>query len=75
MNTSNASNSSDSTIALRPGDILNSSSNNHNSNHSLNGTTKKRVLDEYNDLKIEKSMSNLVSGGEIQGKIIIGVYD
>jgi len=36
---------------------------------------KRRDLDAYSELIIEKSMSNLVSGGEIQGRILIGVYD
>jgi hypothetical protein len=36
---------------------------------------KGRELDAYSELMIEKSMANLVSGGEIQGRILIGVYD
>jgi hypothetical protein len=36
---------------------------------------KGRELYAYSELMIEKSMANLVSGGEIQGRILIGVYD
>jgi enterochelin esterase-like enzyme len=38
-------------------------------------SNKKRELDAYTELKIEKTMGNLVSEGEIQEKIIIGIYD
>jgi hypothetical protein len=50
--------------------------NNSSFSNGSNMTGKKgRELDAYSELMIEKSMANLVSGGEIQGRILIGVYD
>ena len=69
--TSNVTNSThNSTIIEKPADNLNSTNNS-----SIVAGKKRRELDAYSELKIEKTMSNLVSGGEIQGRILIGVYD
>jgi hypothetical protein len=34
-----------------------------------------RELDEFSKMKIDMSMEILVSGGEIKGKIAIGIFD
>lgn len=48
------------------------------SSENSNGVGKQLfgMNDQSGDgIKVEKSMANLVSGGDLQGKIFIGVYD
>lgn len=48
------------------------------SSENSNGVGKQLfgIDDQSGDgVKVEKNMANLVSGGDVQGKIFIGVYD
>ena len=53
--------------------IIGNSADNVNSNNSTQ--MKRRELEGFTYLNNKKNMEKLVSGGQIPGKIVIGVYD
>ena len=53
--------------------IIGNSADNLNSNNSTQ--MKRRELEGFTYLNNKKNMEKLVSGGQIPGKIVIGVYD